>query len=75
MPLKPKQFNALVSFLYSLGHGWPAVRKAVNSGDFQAAALPMKKQVECGGKVLHDLVRRRSGKADLLLNENYEIKE
>ena len=23
VPLKPCQFNALVSFLYNPGHGWP----------------------------------------------------
>ncbi|MGI4957793.1 MAG: glycoside hydrolase family protein [Janthinobacterium lividum] len=49
VPLQPNQFDALVSFLYNPGHGWPAVRDAVNKGDYQAAALVMKKQVKSAG--------------------------
>ena len=75
VPLKPYQFDALVSFLYNPGHGWPAVRDAINSGDFQAAAVAMKKQVKSGGKVLKDLVERRQQEADLLLTGEYGSKE
>ena len=71
VPMQPNQFDALVSFLYNPGHGWPAVRDAVNKGDYQTAALAMKKQVKSGGKVLKDLVERRQREADLLLTGNY----
>ena len=75
VPLKPNEFDALVSFLYNPGHGWPAVRDAVNKGNFHAAALAMKEQTKSGGKVLQDLVRRRQGEAKLLLQGEYGTKE
>ena len=75
VPLKPYEFDALVSFLYNPGRGWPHVRKAINKGDYQAAALAMKKQVKSGGKILQDLVGRRQREADLLLNGDYGTKE
>ena len=75
VPLKPYEFDALVSFLYNPGRGWPRVRKAINKGDYQAAALAMKKQVKSGRKVLQDLVGRRQREADLLLNGSYGTKK
>ena len=58
VPLKPCRFDALVSVLYNPGRDWPAVRDAVNKGDYQAAALAMKEQIKSGQKILPDLVRR-----------------
>ncbi len=55
MPLKPNQFDAPVSFLYTPAHGWPAVREAVDNGDREAAALAVK-QTESGGKVIQALM-------------------
>ena len=72
VPLKPNQFDALVSFLYNPGHGWPAVRDAVNNGDYKAAANAMNEQIMSGHKILKDLVKRRKWETDLLLNGNYE---
>ena len=74
MPLKPYEFDALVSFLYNPGRGWPHVRDAVNNGDYQAAVLAMKEQIKSGGKVLQGLVARRQREADLLLTGNYGTK-
>ena len=75
VPLKPNQFDALVSFLYNPGHGWPAVRDAVNRDDFPAAALAMMEQTKSGGKALKDLIKRRHREADLLLTGNYGTEE
>ena len=75
VPLKPCQFDALVSFLYNPGRGWPAVRDAVNRGDFPSAALAMMEQTKSGGKALKDLIKRRHREADLLLTGNYGTEE
>ncbi|MCQ8279088.1 glycoside hydrolase family protein [Acetobacteraceae bacterium KSS8] len=75
VPLKPYEFDALVSFLYNPGHGWPDVCVAINNGDFNAAAEAMKKQTKSGKKVLSGLVRRRQHETDLLLNGNYGAAE
>ncbi len=71
MPLKPYEFDALVSFLYNPGRGWPHVRKAINKGNYRAAALAMKKQIKSGGEALQGLVARRQRESDLLLTGSY----
>ena len=71
--LTQSQFDALVSFNYNSGHGWPEVRKAVNEGDYQAAALAMEKRIKSGGKVMQDLVKRRQREVDLLMKGHYGI--
>ena len=75
LPLKPYEFDALVSFLYNPGRGWPDVRKAINKGDYQAAVLAMKKQIKSGGKVLQGLVARRQRESDLLMTGSYGTEE
>ena len=47
----------------------------INKGDYQSAALAMKKQTKSGGRVLQDLVGRRQREADLLLTGNYGTEE
>ena len=75
MPLKPYQLDALVSFLYNPGHGWPAVRDAVNRDDFPAAALAMMEQTKSGGKALEDLVARKLWETDSLMPGKYGTEE
>jgi GH24 family phage-related lysozyme (muramidase)/cell wall-associated NlpC family hydrolase len=66
VPLKPGQFDALVSFAYNCGEG--ALQKSnllkfVNQGNFSAAANEFGKFIRGAGKVLPGLVRRREDEA------------
>ncbi|MFT9258332.1 MAG: hypothetical protein ABF535_09740 [Acetobacter sp.] len=69
--LTQNEFNALVSFVYNPGRGWPGVRAAINSGDKRKAAMIIEEQVRSKGKVLRGLVRRRHDEAMLLLKGRY----
>jgi GH24 family phage-related lysozyme (muramidase) len=71
VPLKPWQFDALVSFCYNCGEGNLAkstLLKKVNAGDFEGAALEFHKWNKGGGKVLPGLVRRRASESLLFQN-------
>ncbi|GBR21509.1 hypothetical protein AA0616_2051 [Komagataeibacter nataicola NRIC 0616] len=65
------EFNALVSFVYNPGRGWPGVRAAINSGDKRKAVIIIEEQVRSKGKVLQGLVKRRHDEAMLLLEGRY----
>jgi GH24 family phage-related lysozyme (muramidase) len=69
--LTQNEFNALVSFVYNPGRGWPGVRAAINSGDKRKAVGIIEAQVRSKGKVLRGLVRRRHDEAMLLLEGRY----
>ncbi|GAN83678.1 hypothetical protein GHA01_14430 [Novacetimonas hansenii] len=69
--LTQNEFNALVSFVYNPGRGWPGVRAAINSGDKLKAVRIIEEQVRSKGKVLRGLVRRRHDEAMLLLRGRY----
>ncbi|MBS0964490.1 glycoside hydrolase family protein [Acetobacter okinawensis] len=69
--LTQNEFDALVSFVYNPGRGWPGVRAAINSGDKRKAVGIIEKQVRSKGKVLRGLVRRRHDEAMLLLKGRY----
>jgi GH24 family phage-related lysozyme (muramidase) len=69
--LTQNEFDALVSFVYNLGRGWPGVRAAINSGDKRKAVRIIEEQVRSKGKVLRGLVKRRHDEAMLLLEGRY----
>ena len=69
--LTQNEFDALVSFVYNPGRGWPGVRAAINSGDKRKAVKIIEKQVRSKGKVLRGLVKRRHDEAMLLLEGRY----
>ena len=71
VPLTQNEFNALVSFVYNPGRGWPGVRAAINSGDKRKAVLVIEEQVRSKGKVMNGLVKRRHDEAMLLLEGRY----
>lgn len=71
VPLTQNEFNALVSFVYNSGRGWPGARAAINSGDKRKAIGTIEEQVRSKGKVLRGLVRRRHDEAMLLLKGRY----
>ncbi|WP_371857539.1 glycoside hydrolase family protein [Acetobacter peroxydans] len=50
--LTQNEFDALVSYAYNPGRGWPGVRAAINSGDKRKAVRIIEKQVSSKGKVL-----------------------
>ncbi|PYD50254.1 hypothetical protein CFR79_10625 [Komagataeibacter saccharivorans] len=69
--LTQNEFDALVSFVYNPGRGWPGVRAAINSGDKRKAVMIIEEQVRSKGKVLRGLVKRRHDEAMLLLEGRY----
>ncbi len=69
--LTQNEFDALVSFVYNPGRGWPGVRAAINSGDKLKAVRIIEEQVRSKGKVMNGLVRRRHDEAMLLLEGRY----
>lgn len=69
--LTQNEFDALVSFVYNPGRGWPGARAAINSGDKRKAVVIIEEQVRSKGKVLRGLVRRRHDEAMLLLKGRY----
>ncbi|WP_408744213.1 lysozyme [Acetobacter okinawensis] len=69
--LTQNEFNALVSFVYNPGRGWPGVRAAINSADKRKAVGIIEEQVRSKGKVLRGLVQSRHDEAMLLLEGRY----
>ena len=65
-PLKPHQFDAVVSFGYNVGVGnlkSSTLLRKLNIGDHDAAALEFHRWNRSKGKVLTGLVRRRAAEA------------
>ncbi|WP_408884596.1 glycoside hydrolase family protein [Komagataeibacter saccharivorans] len=48
--LTQNEFDALVSFVYNPGRGWPGVRAAINTGDKRKAVRIIEEQVRSGGR-------------------------
>lgn len=74
VPLKQRQFDALVSFSFNVGLG--ALRRStllskLNKGNYKAAADEFKRWNKGGGKVLRGLVRRRKAERDLFLTGTF----
>lgn len=68
--LNENQYGALVSFVFNLGAGnfnRSTLRKKVNAGDLEGAALEFLKWDKAGGKVLPGLTRRREAERQLFL--------
>jgi lysozyme len=66
VPVKPHQFDALVSFAYNCGIGnfkSSTLLRKLNAGDHAGAALEFHKWNRSNGKVLPGLVRRRAAEA------------
>ena len=66
VPLKQHQFDALVSFAYNCGVGnlrGSTLRRKLNDGDYESAALEFHRWNRSKGKVLPGLVRRRAAEA------------
>ena len=68
VPLKSNQLDALVSFVYNLGQGkllGSTLRKKLNTGDYQGAAMEFDKWVFANGVKLNGLVARRKAEREL----------
>jgi lysozyme len=66
VPLKQRQFDALVSFTYNVGVGnlkTSTLLRKLNASDYDGAALEFHRWNRSKGKVLPGLVRRRAAEA------------
>lgn len=66
--LTQNEFDALVDFVFNLGCGTfylSTMRKLLNHGEIQAAALEFEKWDHAGGKVVAGLLRRRMSEEHL----------
>jgi hypothetical protein len=71
VPLHQHEFDALVSYVYNPGRGWPATARLVNAGQGHDAMLEIKKHVTSGGQRVASLVRRREAEARMYLYAEY----
>lgn len=72
IPLTQNEYDALVDFVFNLGCGvfWNStLRKLLNSGEVQSAALEFNKWDHASGKVVAGLLRRRQTE-EKLFDEN-----
>jgi lysozyme len=77
--LNQNQFDALVSLVYNIGPGsptdtkekrgfyWSTLRKLLNQGKYEEAAMQFKRYKYAGGVVLNGLVTRRAKEAALFM--------
>lgn len=68
VPLTPAQKAALADFCYNLGTSAfesSTLRRLLNAGSYQGAALQFRNWVHAGGRVLVGLQRRRAREHDL----------
>lgn len=68
VPLKQREFDALVSFSFNVGLGAlkrSTLLKKLNKGDRKGAAKEFKRWNKGGGRVLKGLVRRRAAEREL----------
>ena len=71
--LTQNQFDALVSFIYNLGHvnfRNSTLLKKINNKDFIGASNEFMRWNRAGGKVLNGLTRRRLAEKELFLKED-----
>lgn len=71
VPLKPNQFDALVSLAFNIGvgnFGGSTLVRKLNAGDIQGAAGQFAVWNKQGGRVLNGLVTRRAAEAALFLH-------
>jgi lysozyme len=62
VPLTQNEYDALVDFVFNLGCGTfytSTMRKLINNGEIQSAALEFEKWDHASGKVVAGLLRRR----------------
>jgi len=67
-PLSQDQFDALVSWTFTLGNGnlnASTMLKVLNRGEYEEVPAQMKRWNKAGGKVLEGLIRRREAEANL----------
>lgn len=70
--LHQHEFDALVSYVYNPGAGWPATARFVNAGQANEAMLEIKRHVTSGGERVASLVRRRDAEARMYLYAEYK---
>lgn len=90
IPLNQNQFDALVSFIYNVGHVNfvnSTLLKKINRSDFQGATEEFKRWKYSNGKILKGLVTRRELEAELFskgevslakkwyTNKHYKLKD
>lgn len=71
IPLKPHEFDALVSFVYNPGGSFLPVAQQVDKDEMEEAASIMRQRVTSKGKVMKGLVARRTRETTLLLQGIY----
>tara|TARA_R110000850_G_scaffold78676_1_gene170026 strand:- start:887 stop:1366 length:480 start_codon:yes stop_codon:yes gene_type:complete len=70
--LSQRQYSALVSFTYNVGHNAfrnSTLLKKLNQSDYSAVASELMKWVNAGGHVVQGLVNRRKDESDLFLSD------
>lgn len=71
VPLNQNQFDALVSFVFNLGHGnfvSSTLLRKLNAGDYDAAALEFPRWVYAKGEKINGLVTRREQEKSIFLS-------
>jgi lysozyme len=72
VPLKQKQFSALVSFTFNVGRGAlsrSTLLRKLNAGDYDGAAAEFNRWTRARGRTLPGLVRRRAAERSLFESE------
>lgn len=68
VPLSQAQFDALVSLVYNIGAGAfseSTLRRKLNAGDYQGAAVEFDRWVHAGGRKVGGLIKRRRAEREL----------
>jgi len=68
-PLTQNQFDALVSFVFNIGHLGMTMLYKINAGDMSGAALEFGKWNHCGTEILPGLTRRRESERVLFTKD------
>lgn len=72
--LEGHRLAAVADFAYNLGLGnlrGSTLRKRLNSGDYAAALVELRKWTRAGGRILPGLIRRREAEARLFLQSQH----
>jgi GH24 family phage-related lysozyme (muramidase) len=76
VPLKPHQFEAMVSFVFNVGRGNFAdsdLLARLNAGDYDSVPGEMRRWVFAGGRPFLGLIRRRQREGTLFARGIYEL--